>query len=173
MPTPFRIIGLDPGGVTGWATYTVDRTFTTMRNDYKYSNEEHWECGQLGKDEHHTELYNFLGVRAFVPETIVVCESFNYRNQSRPGLELVSREYIGVTKLFCKERGIKYVEQSSAQGKITERSFVRKENLQKLGLWVKGGASTWNHAMDAYGHILYYMIHNDIRKQELLEKGWK
>jgi len=59
-----------------------------------------------------------------------------------------------------------------AWAKLTKKSFVRKENLERLGLWVKGGASTYNHQMDAFGHLLQYMIKNNIQKQELLEKGW-
>lgn len=174
----FRIIGLDPGGTTGWATYTAGRldarhalSISTVPI-YEYYNEA-WACGQLGPQEHHNELDSLLGLQQ-VEETIIVCEAFDYRNQSKPGLELISREYIGVMKRFCQERKVLYYLQTASQGKIRkEKSFVRKENLEKLGLWVSGGASTWNHAMDAYGHILYYMINNHIQRDALLRRGWK
>ena len=177
--TLFRIIGLDPGGTTGWATYTAEKKKMLPYEDAtnvvltQYLNEE-WTCGQLATHDHHKILNDFLGMQQ-VEETLIVCESFDYRNQSKPGLELISREYIGIVKLFSQERNVPYVLQTASQGKVrdNDKSFVRKENLERLGLWVKGGASTWNHAMDAYGHILYYMIHNHIQRDELLRKGWK
>jgi hypothetical protein len=102
----------------------------------------------------------------------IVCESFEYRNVSRAGLVLDSVEYIGVMKRFCQERNVKYTMQTAAMGKVGNRTtaFVKKSNLQKLGLWSSGNI----HAMDAYGHLLYYMI-NDVGlfRQELLEKGWR
>lgn len=170
----FRILGLDPGGTTGWATYTAEivPTYAEGYNGGFEYYEEKWDCGQLGPKDHHNQLDIFLGMQQTDRFTIV-CESFDYRNKSRAGLVLISREYIGVMKRFCQERNVEYIMQSASQGKVTKNSFTRKENLQKLGLWVPTGGSTMNHAMDGYGHILYYMIHNNIRKNELLSRGWK
>lgn len=173
----FRIIGLDPGGTTGWATYTADRinatskVITSSTPIYEYYDEQ-WACGQLDPHDHHYQLYSLLELQA-TEDSVIICEAFDYRNQAKPGLELISREYIGVVKLFSQERKVPYILQTASQGKVTKRSFVRKENLEKLDLWVSGGASKWNHAMDAYGHILYYMIHNNIQKDALLRRGWK
>jgi hypothetical protein len=189
--TTFRILALDPGGVTGWATYTALRMITPnslhvgqkislpFSNDlYEYFDEE-WSGGQLGEfngkkwapKKHHNDLETLLGMQ-HVQDFTVVCESFEYRNESPSGLVLMSREYIGVVERFCQERNVPLVMQKAAVGKVTKKSFVRKENLERLGLWVKGGASTWNHMMDADGHLLQYMIRNNIRKQYLLETGW-
>lgn len=169
-------MGIDPGGVSGWATYTAERMqrlgLTPAHEiEYEYYNEV-WCCGQLDKKDHHYELDSLLGFQ-HVDDFMIVCESFDYRNLSKAGLEIISREYIGVMKRFCQERSVPYVLQTSSQGKVTKRSFVRKENLERLGLWVRGGASSWNHAMDAYGHILYYMINNGIQREALLRRGWK
>lgn len=180
----FRIIAFDPGGTTGWATYTavrmlppdlfeIDKGKYLPINDsmYEYFDEE-FTGGQLGPEKHHDELDMLLGMQ-HVEDFTIVCESFEYRNRARAGLVLVSQQYIGVIERFAQERNVPLVMQSSSVGKITKKSFVRKENLEKLGLWVKGGASTWNHQMDSYGHLIQYMIKNGIRRDYLLEKGWK
>lgn len=161
-----RIISLDPGGTTGWACYTESQlaSYVYNVNDFTY--------GQLGPHEHHKELYDLL--RSGIEHDYrIVCESFEYRNESRSGLVLVSREYIGVVKLFCQETLTLYFPQTASVGKITGNSFVQPANLARLGLWAKGGKSRMNHAMDAVSHLLQYMVKNNIHKKELLEKGWK
>lgn len=158
-----RIIAIDPGGTTGWATHSwmelrdeqFDRIFT---------------CGQL-TGVHHNQLDHLLGDQ-HVANYWIVCESFQqYRELDSPSL--IAIEYIGVVKRFAQERGIRLIFQSSTQGKIKNKSFVRKEHLQKLGLWYPAHP----HAMDAYGHLLTYMInHGGTTAQyraELLLKGWK
>lgn len=154
-----QVIALDPGGHTGWAVW--DHTF-----GFRY--------GIFRKQNHHSDLYRWLENECYRQQGVkIVSESFEYRNTSKPGLELISREYIGVTKLFCqKHLTVDYVAQTASMGKITARSFVKRANLVKLGLWdVVDGEM---HAMDALGHLLYYMIHNDHpQKMNLLRQGWK
>ena len=168
--TTLTIIALDPGGTSGWATYRALRMIDPNTNEYEYFDEE-WNGGQLGPEPHHKELDFLLGIEHTEDYTIV-CESFDYRNASPAGLNLMSRDYIGVVNRFAQERNVPVVMQSASMGKVTKKSFVRKENLERLGLWVKGGASKWNHMMDAYGHLLQYLIRNDIRREYLLQKGW-
>lgn len=158
-----RIVALDPGGTTGWAMVT-----------YEDGKEPQYNCGMFRALEHHKELYDALGM--WQTESYrIVCESFEYRNASRPGLVLSSVEYIGVMKLFCQERNVPYHFQSASQGKIRDKpnAFVKPSNLKRLGLW----SPSMVHAMDAYGHLLYYTIHNDparkIEAAALLLKGWK
>lgn len=165
-----RIVALDPGGTTGWGMFTAEERYDHLDKKSVYTKHK-FDCGQLGPQEHHSELYNALGMWQ-TDHYIVVCESFEYRNRARPGLELISKEYIGVAKLFCEERGIKYIEQTASMGKVRDKStaFIKPRNLQKLGLWTPG----WGHAMDGYGHLLYYMINTaGIMKHELLAKGWR
>lgn len=158
------IIALDPGGTTGWAYWRAEVLQDPTTEEYEFYKES-WDCGQLGPSEHHLDLYNFLGGQETEDYTIV-SESFEYRNKSRPGLDLSSKEYIGVAKVFCQERGIPYYEQTASMGK----GFVKDANIKRLGLWSSG----WKHAMDAYRHLLYYMINTDriTPRLELLKKGW-
>lgn len=168
--TNFGILALDPGGTTGWASFQATQIWNPLEGKFEYVGRQ-WTCGHLDlpHEDHHLSLYNLLG-QMHLAKYQLVCESFEYRNRSRPGLELISREYIGVTRLFCQERRVPLTLQSASQGKITDKSFVKKENLQRLALWAPG----WTHAMDAYGHLLYYMInHSHTIRDELLEKGWK
>lgn len=162
----FRIVSLDPGGTTGWASFTSD------------GDSAQWICGQLAAKNHHDQLDNMLGMM-HTDQYHIVCESFEYRNVSRAGLVLDSVEYIGVMKRYAQCWGVSYTMQTASQGKVGTRpnAFVKPSNLRKLGLWSPGNV----HAMDAYGHLLYYMINNaDFAKTQygklkfdLLGKGWK
>lgn len=165
--TNFCIVALDPGGTTGWAKFQATKMIEP-NGDVRYFDRQ-WTCGELNTNRHHQELYNMLGM--FHTDIYhIVTESFEYRNLERPGLELVSREYIGVAELYCQQRGMLLQQQGANLGKITPKSFVKKHNLVRLALWTPG----WGHAMDAYGHLLYYMINRThTLKQELLERGWK
>jgi len=169
-----KLLGLDPGGSTGWASY--DDT-----------NAINWKQGQLGPGPHHDELYDlmyeakpqFLDSNRIDP-LIVICESFQYRNNLDKA-ELDSVEYIGVVKYWrTQEYNVQVVWQTPAEGKIREDlpgrkgSFVQRRHLEKLGLWIPGQ----RHAMDALGHIIYYIVHSgnpelrDLRSA-VLKKAWR
>jgi len=172
-----RILGLDPGGTTGWALFSAEERYEHDDKAVVYDKPK-FTCGELGagdKHEHHNELYELMELQQS-DNYIIVCESFEYRNTARAGLELISKEYIGVVKLFAQQRMLglssqRLVFQTASMGKITQKSFVKKRNLQKLGLWY---STDGNHAMDGYGHLLFWMIHyGNVMKQELLLKGWK
>ena len=161
-----RIVALDPGGTTGWA-------YVDIANDGTLE----FHHGMLVAQNHHKELYDAL-VRWHIGDYQIVCESFEYRNASRPGLELISVEYIGVMKYFCQDFEVAYHMQSASQGKVRDKpsAFVKPENLKRLGLWSPNQV----HAMDAYGHLLYYLINVAAKTRlgyadlvlELLAKGW-
>lgn len=147
-----RVIALDPGGTTGWATYT------------EYTDREpEWACAHIGPEEHHVDLYEFLEIQ-HCRNTTVVCESFEFRqNRQRDNINLMSREYIGIVKLFGKQRNVPVVFQTAGLAK----GFVTDEKLKKMGLWAPGH----KHAMDARRHLVYYMV-NKLRRHDLVE-SWK
>jgi hypothetical protein len=164
-------LGLDPGGTTGWGMY----------NPNGEKDIEKFSCGQLGPGSHHEDLWCFLEESRpqwKAPDSRsklwIICESFQYRNGLTKA-ELDSCEYIGIVKLFrVMFWNVEVVFQTAAQGKITEGSFVKKRHLQKLDLWIPGN----KHAMDGYGHLLYYAINGgnpDLAelRMEALTKGWK
>jgi len=164
-----RLWGFDPGGTTGWACFDLNAPEAVR-----------WDtCGEIGPEEHHWKLWEFLQERVNVNEDRIVCESFQYRAHLDKA-ELISCEYIGVVKLYCADYGLTPHFQTASQGKIKEDrpgkqgSFTQKRHLEKLGLWIPGQ----KHAMDGYGHLLYYIIHcgdpafADLRLK-LLTIGWK
>ncbi len=149
----YRIIAFDPGGTTGWATYTAERVQQPDGKMYYFNST--WACGQLGPDEHHVALHTLLEIQTTLDFDIVY-ESFEFRNAARPGLVLVSREYIGVIKFFYHDRvnthGWNLVKQDPAQA-VGDKSFVQDRHVKKMDLWRPGQ----RHAMDATRHLLYYM----------------
>lgn len=164
----FAVLALDPGGSTGWASMIAEAV-PAENGKYELFNPS-YRCGQIESKEHHKKLYTLMGL-FHTDLYYIVSESFEYRNKSRPGLELVSREYIGVTKYFCQERDVPLFMQTAAMGK----GFVKDANIKALGLW-----STANkHAMDAYRHLFYWLINSEggrlfpDYRLKLLETGWR
>jgi hypothetical protein len=150
-----RIVALDPGGTTGIATY----------DDVNGQGEE-WAIWQLGPEEHHAALWRYLS-NSFMPfsgNQVIVCESFEFRqNRQRDNINLMSREYIGVVKLFSETHGIPVVFQTAGAGK----GFVSDEKLKIMDMWVPGK----KHAMDARRHLIYYMV-NKQKRLDLIQ-SWK
>ena len=132
------ILGLDPGGTTGVAVCT-----TQIRSLQAYQFEE---------SNHHIALWSYL--QTLDPET-VVCEDFKWRPHLQPGrgaeraIELVSVEYIGITRLWTLDKGRELVLQQPSQGK----QFWTDDKLKKIGVYKPG----MPHAMDAVRHVLYYV----------------
>lgn len=170
----YRIISLDPGGTTGWATFTATRTW---EGDIPEFSNIQYNCGQIGPYEHHKRLSEWL-TATLLDRTIIVCETFHWRNSDVDKVEPIALEYIGVVKLFYNtlktERPLELYWQHPPEGKIKKASFVRKPHLYKLGLY----KASQIHAMDAYGHLLYWVINKggselaEVR-QSLLERAWK
>jgi len=130
-----RIIALDPGGTTGWATAIIeDHTLETI------------ECGQ--------GVFTALGLWtmfiAYAPHYIV-CETFRYRTQSRAGLDLSSMKWIGICELYTEQSGdaclLKMQEPSEGKG------FWHNGKLKDAGLYVPGKP----HSMDGLRHLLYFL----------------
>lgn len=162
------VLAFDPGGTTGWALFRADEMQNPDTGELEYYNWD-FSCGQLSANEHHLILDNFLALQQ-TEKTIVVFEAFEYRNQSRAGLNLMSREYIGVIKRFCQERGIQHYKVNASMAK----GFVRDVHLKKLGLWYSAN----KHAMDANRHLINFLINGEGWKEgymakRLLERAYK
>lgn len=146
-------VALDPGGTTGYAVWDGDKFI---------------EHGQIGPGEHHDSLFRTLGVTyiAFDGSLSVVCESFEFRqNRQRDNIELMSREYIGVVKLFQQQHRIPLIMQTAALAK----PFVTDEKLKVMGIWDQTKGE--KHARDAYRHLIYYLV-NRQKRYDLIE-CWK
>lgn len=138
-----KLIALDPGGTTGVAV-------VEMLEDGKLS----FNVAQIGPAEHHVELEDFLHKQLEgVSRRWVICERFDYRNTSKSGLRLDSREYIGTVKGYCRRQGIPLVLQTAAQAK----GFVSNNILKELNLYTEA----FRHANDAMRHLIYFVVNNE------------
>lgn len=149
-----RIVALDPGGTTGVATVKIDDAGVCT-----------WSWDQLGPQEHHHELWTTLcDELANTGDLTIVCESFEFRqNRQRDNINLMSREYIGVVKLFSATYGTPVVFQTAGLAK----PFVTDAKLKVMDLWVPGQ----KHAMDATRHAVTFMIQK-LKMVKLID-SWK
>lgn len=156
---PFRILAFDPGGSTGWA-YAAAQQLNTMEDIT-------FDCGHLGPEEHHIELWNFLTsqvpLEGFDAPLEIVCESFEFRQQTDPHktkskVELISKEYIGIIKLFAARADLPltFYTASAAKHLVPDKGPESNVRLKQLG-WYRP-VTHWVHAMDATRHLLRYMV---------------
>lgn len=145
-----RLIGLDPGGSTGWCVRLSDGA---------------WAGGTFDEPNHHCKLFRHLldyGVQtAFGSDPVIVCERFNYqRRDLEQGVSLIldSRNYIGVTELFSQMYSIElYMSQ------VANKNTWSDTNLKALGLYSLGS----KHTRDAIRHCLWYATNIERDKQYL------
>jgi hypothetical protein len=131
---PSKIVALDPGVTTGIAYYDADQPHPTCI----------WS-GQLGPEKHHVALYAAL--RGFDPD-VVVCERFVYQ-QRKGSVVLDSRNYIGVTELYCAAEG----KTLKMQGPSEAKNLWSDSKLKRVNLYKPGDDGV--HANDAVRHLLY------------------
>jgi len=162
------ITALDPGGKTGVAFYDADVIYN-VDSQLEFLNEK-WDTLQLVEPDHHKTLKHMLE-RRHVSNTIVVCESFQYRRPvDAPAVELISMEYIGVVKLVVQERpDIQVIWQTPGKvippkNKNHAGGFWTDEKLKQVRKWSAGR----KHANDAMRHLLYYMAFT-MGRRDLLE----
>lgn len=154
---PFHILALDPGGVTGcasaeWKPSGPDDTLTSA-DQIKFCQ---W---QVDDQPHHVQLWATLDAN---PYTEIVWETFDFRQHIRKdketgqvytdqtGLNLMSREYIGVIELFVALKGTPHFSINSSPAK----HLITNEKIEQLGLWLPG----MKDAMDATRHLLRHMV---------------
>jgi hypothetical protein len=124
-----RIVALDPGITTGWATWNdgLPRLVDTLQ--YRDSLQFIWHKLQLDSPN------------------VIVCENFTY--QQRTKVELYPVEVIGVVKLFAQINDIPVYFQTPAQAK----KFWTDDKLRVLGFY----SPAQPHGMDAVRHLLYHL----------------
>jgi hypothetical protein len=141
-----RVVVLDPGGTTGWS---------------RWSDNGGVSWGQIGPKPHHLELEKFLFQSLYMDDyvgnkMVVVCERFD--NRGNAAAELVSLEYIGIVRLFCKKTDTRLIDTQDA-GSMKEwckSNGVKYAKLKATGLYVPGQP----HATDSNGHLLSYLVNN-------------
>lgn len=167
MNVNYRVVSLDPGGTTGYAIY--DAEFPVASLTKREPIEDRLTVGHLGPEDHHEELYDLLELQ-HIRDFYLVTESFEFRQgNQRNNINLMSKEYIGVAKLFAQQRGligskrVRYYEQTAGLAK----PFVTDEKLRIMNWWTPG----MKHANDAARHLVFFLVNKQGRTD--LIQSWR
>jgi hypothetical protein len=129
-----KIIAFDPGVTTGFAQGILDNGLLQVgAGQAQWNHQMLWQQLQVARPD------------------IVICESFEFRQQSRAGLILYSVELIGIIHLYCGHdtlRPVELVMQTAAKGK----GYYNNTVLQKNNVYARGIP----HGMDAMRHLLHW-----------------
>lgn len=146
-----KAVAFDPGKTTGFATGEMVELSAgeTFKKEHPYENDIYWS-GMLIQTAQaemtHADIMNWLNN---MKPDYIICERFDFRNRARTGLELISREFIGVINLYCEmNTDCTLVMQSASQGK----GHFTNEKLKMAHVYRKG----CDHANDAVRHLLYW-----------------
>jgi hypothetical protein len=143
----FTVLGLDPGGTTGWWTWVGGIVFGP---DGPWFDKVAHTAGELTDKPHYMLLEGLVG-QARSDNYVIVCEQFDYRSQ-KSHATLISKEYIGIVERQVLEWNdpdrVELVMQSPAL-----KTFWNNGKLQKMGMYSAGKT----HANDACRHALYYL----------------
>jgi hypothetical protein len=178
MNINYRVVNLDPGGTTGWFQY--DAEFEPVVEVGQRPKLLDWKTTHLhfGPGEHHSELYAALE-HAHIHNFFLVCESFEYRNDDhRDNLNLMSKEYIGVAKLFRDERlggrgSRRFFMQTAgeAKGFVPDKAKNGLPANAKLRAIPGFYKASMKHANDAARHGAYFLVNRQGRTD--LIRGWQ
>jgi hypothetical protein len=128
-----KIIAFDPGGTTGYAVGILEEKegiLYVKANQYAFT---------------YLDLFDFLTAQE---ADRIICESFEYRNKARPGLNLISCEMIGIIKLCSDLLNFELKMQTAAVGK----GHFTDKKIKDAGCWIPGKP----HGMDALRHLLQW-----------------
>lgn len=146
-----KILALDPGGATGWALF----------HDLHLA--AHGQLPGPGPEPgpHHgalwTLLHNTWHAAPVQGQLHIICERFDHRN--REAASLISKEYIGIVKLFLEE--VPAYTELTWQGADQAKKFATNEKLRKMGLLISPMIAN-KHALDAVRHFVYYTCNNSM-----------
>lgn len=156
-----RLIGIDPGKVTGLCSINVDE-------EGILNSVEHFEFDHMAIGHYMEQVYNDW--RKFGNKPIIIIESFTITQATAKNSQAPwSLETIGLVRYFSAKADIhlEFVNPSS------HKSLVTKDLLNLAGLWYpsKGG-----HANDAASVVMWYTLtslglHHELLKESLSGKG--
>jgi hypothetical protein len=140
-----KIMALDPGGDTGWVTFSDSDGNGNIRKSGELSGAHHQKLRLLLQ----AELINLSHYES--GPVYVIYERFDHRNNDFT--KLISCEYIGVIKEFCQTYGVYAIPQGSDVKKYIDN---RKLEASKWYIEYRKG-----HARDAARHMIRWLMEGD------------
>lgn len=176
---PFHVIGLDPGGTTGWGRVLFRPSRPTRMSELHLS-DFILTTGELRGEFHHDTLYRMMEERwndypDLRPE--FVTEPFQFRQYAeakRSDVELISREYIGVMRLFCQHHARDLPHAPTLYDRFNAgqaKDYVPNLKLEKIG-WLVTPQHPNRHRNDALRQIVKYLV-VEKRIRHPITSAWK
>lgn len=170
MEREIHVIGIDPGGTTGWCRLTIPRLSIFGRDNGEIIE---WEYGEFSGDEY-KQAYEIAGLTratqslAYKIGPALVVEDWTIepvnRTTDRASLSPIR---IGAMLVYAQRRGdladgtVTFQDRSLAKGHMTD------ERLEAVGLYTKGS----DHVRDATRHALT-ALRRAKQKPELAKLMW-
>jgi hypothetical protein len=145
-----KIMSIDPGGTTGWATFVIPLSPTGNLIWNGPLRRMLSDAGQLSKTDHHDNLREVLSRQR--PDLIIL-ERFEKRNNDFS--LLISCEYIGVVKLYGQQYRCPVVMQGASQA-LVWCDDVKMKVLEALVLPYTPNKD----ANAARKHLVYFLVFN-------------
>jgi hypothetical protein len=135
-----RVIAIDPGGVTGWVEYDLDKKEVLCSKEI---------------DDWYDVCFRLHGLLNGDDWITVVIEKFTISQQTiQKSRQSDPIDIIGAVKYLVKA----YTNQDPVfQTPAEAKSFSTNDKLKAAEFWHKGGAG---HANDAYRHLLLWLVKN-------------
>lgn len=127
-----KVVSLDPGGTTGYCLAYIGEPKRIFLSYAQHA----WREGQL-----------WDALIKLEPDWLI-CESFEYRQQSRAGLDLTPAHLIGVVRLYVEIMGCKLQMQTAATGK----GHFTDKKLKDMLIYERA----YSHGRDALRHFLQW-----------------
>lgn len=147
---PDLIVGVDPGKMTGWASYRCSGDSFTSRQD--------------PQDAFVDVIVPWIESTAWRTDVLVICERFVVSSgtvRKSRGDENWSAEQIGVLRHTCRRYGVPFELQSPSDA----MKFATNDRLKEIGWHLPGR----DHANDAARHVLLGVArHRPLEVQRLL-----
>lgn len=126
-----KVLAIDPGRTTGFCYATIEDSRAVLMP---------WQ--------EHTEVHNMWSILEKRKPDVIVIEKFEFRKNSREGLDLFPKELIGTARLHSTLNHSEWYEQSAAQGK----GYWGDSLLRDSQVYLKA----MPHANDATRHFLHW-----------------
>lgn len=154
MPHPeLHVIGIDPGGTTGWARITIPRN--CMYGDEPTKILE-WDCGEVAgpEPEQAKQLSRLIreaqGLSWKIGAAVVIEDWDVDPRFKNTDPEFLSPVRIGAMLTYAKYRGELGDAIVTFQGRTLAKQTATDERLREWGFWVSGSA----HERDAIRHAI-------------------